>query len=427
MFVLMSLTLGCASVVFGQGIPPGSPHSDQAGGLSAAERAEGWTMLFDGSSTDHWRGFKQESFPEKGWVIEHGTLRHVAGKGGGDIITRDQYGDFDFRFEWKVAPGANSGVMYRVGEDDAPTWRTGPEYQVLDNAGHHDGKNVKTSAGALYALIAAYRDVTKPAGQWNRARIIIKAGHVEHWTNGVKVLEYEWAGDDVKKLIADSKFAAMPKFMTKDKGFIALQDHGDDVWYRNIRIRDLSDAKEVVLFNGRDLTGWTAYLNGDESMEDVWSVHDGVMLCGGRPAGYIRTKADYTNYILRLEWRFPGEPGNSGVLLRMIGEDKVWPRSVEAQLQSGSAGDFWNIDEFPMKVDPARTNGRNTKKTAFAENPVGEWNEYEITVYKGDVVLVVNGVEVNRAWDVLETPGKICLQSEGAPIEFRKIRLTPLD
>ncbi len=113
--------------------------------------------------------------------------------------------------------------------------------------------------------------------------------------------------------------------------------------------------------------------------------------------------------------------------MRQIGTDKVWPRSVEAQLHSGNAGDFWNIDDFTMTTDPARTNGRNTRKTHGAERPVGEWNEYEIIVNRGDVILLANGEELNRATGVEEVAGHICLQSEGAPIQFRNIVLTPLD
>jgi hypothetical protein len=133
--------------------------------------------------------------------------------------------------------------------------------------------------------------------------------------------------------------------------------------------------------------------------------------------------------VLRLQWRWDPETkqaGNSGVLLRMVGEDKVWPKSVEAQLESGSAGDFWCIDEFPMKTDPARTRGRNTKKSGGRENPVGEWNDYEIIVDHGTITLLVNGEEANRATEVQEVAGKVCLQSEGAPIQFRNIRLAPI-
>jgi len=289
---------------------------------------------------------------------------------------------------------------------------------------------ILTSAGSNYGLHAPVRDVTQPVGFFNQARIVANGPHVEHWLNGVKIVECRLDSAEWKQRIAASKFKKYEGFGVQPKGHTALQDHGNDIWFRNIKIRDLSAPlpNEVRLFNGKDLTGWTAHLQGDARMEDVWSVADGVLICKGRPAGYIRTEADYTNYVLKLEWRFdPAKgAGNSGVLLRMIGPDKVWPRSVEAQLQSGNAGDFWNIDEFPMKVNPARTKGRNTKKTHLAEYPIGEWNEYEIIVNGGSVVLYVNREKLNNAWDVWETPGKIGLQSEGAEIHFRNIRLSPI-
>lgn len=192
------------------------------------------------------------------------------------------------------------------------------------------------------------------------------------------------------------------------------------------------DAGEwVSLFNGKDLTGWTYHLNDpNATMSDVWSVEDGVLRCKGEPRGYIRTKKDYENYVLKLQWRFDPKkgPGNSGALLRVVGEDKVWPKSIEAQLQSRNAGDFWNIDKVKMTVDPQRTEGRRTIKLHDTnEKPLGEWNEYEITVDHGTVTLKVNGLVQNEATDCEEVPGKIALQSEGAYIEFRDIKLKPLE
>ena len=170
-------------------------------------------------------------------------------------------------------------------------------------------------------------------------------------------------------------------------------------------------GESVALFNGRDLAGWTYHLNDPKAkMEDVWTVSDGVLTCKGKPIGYIRTKDDYTNYVLTLQWRFdPAKgAGNSGVLLRTVGPDKVWPKSIEAQLQSGEAGDFWNIDKFQMTVDPARTKGRNTKKLKPSnEKPLGEWNDYEVTVDGGTITLKVNGEVQNVATDCEEVPGKI--------------------
>ena len=180
------------------------------------------------------------------------------------------------------------------------------------------------------------------------------------------------------------------------------------------------------LFNGKDLSGWTHHLRGGGERDDVWSIKDGVIRCEGNPVGYIRTEEDYLNYELTLEWRFDPErgAGNSGVLCRMTGEDTVWPHSMEAQLQSGSAGDIWNIDKVPMVAAPERTNGRHTRgMLASSERPLGEWNSYRILVDRGELTLEVNGAVQNEAIWCEEVPGKICLQSEGAYIEFRKIMI----
>jgi len=400
--------------------------------LSPAEKAAGWKLLFDGRTSDHWRGYQRKGFPEKGWVIEDGCLHVLAGAGGGDIITIDRYQNFELVLEWRVSEKANSGIMYRVTEKyDAP-WKTGPEYQILDDVGYGLAPTESHSAGALYDLYPPAGNKTALlAGQFNTTRIVIDDNRLQHWLNGVKIIECDLDGEEWKQRVAASKFSVYEAFGTQVNGHIGLQDHGNDVWFRNIRIRDLSAPMpdEVRLFNGRDLTGLTAFLLDDGRMEDVWSVREGILICKGRPAGYIRTEADYTNYVLRLEWRFnpvTKEAGNSGVLLRMIGQDKVWPRSVEAQLQSGSAGDFWNIDKFPMNTAPERTSGRNTKKTHFAERPIGEWNTYEIIVDGASITLKVNGETVNEASQVMEIAGKICLQSEGAEIQFRDIRLAPI-
>ena len=278
---------------------------------------------------------------------------------------------------------------------------------------------------------AAAGKVLKPAGEFNQARIRLQNGVVQHWLNGVKVVECRLDGPEWKQRIAGSKFRDYDGFGLQPRGHIALQHHGDEAWFRNIRVRDLTAPLpgEVRLFNGKDLQGWKACLPDGKAMEDVWSVADGILICKGQPIGYLRTEADYTNYVLKVEWRFnpvTKQAGNSGVLLRIVGPDKVWPRCIEAQLESGNAGDFWDIDDFPMKGDPARTQGRNTKKIHGAERPVGEWNEYEIIVDHGTITLNVNGEMLNQAREVLETPGKIGLQSEGAEIHFRNVRLAPI-
>jgi hypothetical protein len=202
--------------------------------LTPDERAAGWRLLFDGQTTAGWRGFHQQAMPA-GWQVVDGALTRV-GKGG-DIVTEGEFGDFDLAFEWQVAPGGNSGVFFGVSEQAKEVWHTAPEYQILDNAGHKDGATPVTSTGANYALHAPTKDVARPAGQWNQSRIVVQGSHVEHWLNGQKIVEYEIGSPDWKARVAASKFKEHPAYGTARPGRIALQDHGDRVAYRNIKIR----------------------------------------------------------------------------------------------------------------------------------------------------------------------------------------------
>jgi hypothetical protein len=204
--------------------------------LTAAEKSDGWRLLFDGQTVKGWRGFRSDP-PPAGWKAMDGAL--VRDGGGGDIMTVEQFGDFELRLDWKIAKGGNSGIMFRVTQDGASTYETGPELQVLDNAGHKDGGNSMTSAGSNYALHAPVRDVTRPVGEWNEVRLVVNGAHVEHWMNGVKLLEYELWSPDWTARVTASKFAKMPHYGRAKRGHIALQDHGDPVWYRNIKIRPL--------------------------------------------------------------------------------------------------------------------------------------------------------------------------------------------
>ena len=397
--------------------------------LTEEEFRSGWSLLFDGSSAKGWRGYRRDAFPDQGWIVEDGTLRVAAGGGGGDIVTRRKYRNFELALEFKLSPGANSGIMYRAGEGHPASWQSAPEYQVLDDGGYAVAADSLTSVGALYDLYAPAGKKTRPVGEWNQARIVVDADLVEHWLNGVRVVSCKLGSEDWKERVGRSKFNEYEDFGGLARGHIVLQDHGNDVWYRNIKVRELApkSGELVRLFNGQDLSGWTAFTQDGTPMEEVWSVRDGVLHCKGTPAGYIMTEASYTSFALRVEWRWPGEPGNSGVLVRKTGEDKIWPRSCEAQLMNGRAGDFWQIGEFPMTTDPERVNGRNTRAIAYHEKPVGEWNTYVILVDGDDVVLEVNGAILNEAVACEVVAGRICLQSEGAPIEFRNILLVELD
>jgi hypothetical protein len=215
--------------------PPGAAiHIENT--LTSEERSQGWALLFDGKTGTGWRGYKQKEMPE-GWQVIDGA---IVGTGkGGDIITTGQYDSFELALDWKIPEGGNSGVMYRVSEEGESTYHTGPEVQILDNHRHRDGKNPLTSAGSCYALYAPTKDVTRPIGSWNELRLVVKGNHVEHWLNGDKIVEYEISSPDWKARVAGSKFKEWPKFGTFPRGHIALQEHGNRVEFRNIKIRPL--------------------------------------------------------------------------------------------------------------------------------------------------------------------------------------------
>jgi hypothetical protein len=204
--------------------------------LAAPADTQGWRPLFDGKTLNGWRGYKKAE-PPAGWKVEDGVLVRTAA--GGDLVSEEEFGDFELSIEWKISEGGNSGIFYRALEDTGAIWHNAPEYQILDNAKHKDGQNPLTSAGACYALYPPSKDVTKPVGQWNETRIVARGKHVEHWLNGTKLLEYEVGSGDWQKRVAASKFKVYPKFGEQTKGRIGLQDHESLVWYRNIRIREL--------------------------------------------------------------------------------------------------------------------------------------------------------------------------------------------
>jgi hypothetical protein len=237
-WVLMGLVVAAGSVrpAQAQATTPAAQQQPSANTLSPAERAAGWRLLFDGTSTKGWRGFRQKTAPD-GWQVVDGTLSRV--RSGADLVTVDQFDSFELALEWKIAPGGNSGIMFRVSEDEEATYHTGPEMQVLDNGRHPDGKAPLTSAGSCYGLYAPVKDTTKPVGEWNAVRLIVNGNHVEHWLNDVKVVEYELGSPEWTKLVRSSKFNEWPRYGRVPRGHIALQDHGDLVSYRNIKIRSI--------------------------------------------------------------------------------------------------------------------------------------------------------------------------------------------
>ena len=205
--------------------------------LTAAERAAGWQLLFDGQTLDAWRGYRRETQPDAGWQIKDGTVRTVAKVKGTDLITREKFNDFEFTWEWRVAPGGNNGVKYFVTEERPQS--PGHEYQMIDDAGYPG----KLSPGHLTAdfydvLPAAADKPIRPGGEWNSSRIVVRGAHVEHWLNGKNVLTYELGSAAVKAGIEKSKFKGHPGFGEKIAGHIMLTYHQDECSFRNLKIRE---------------------------------------------------------------------------------------------------------------------------------------------------------------------------------------------
>ena len=205
--------------------------------LTTTERAAGWQLLFDGNSLTGWRGYNSESMPT-GWSAENGMLIRTGP--GGDIITEQQFADFELSLEWLVGPSGNSGVLFRAVEGQEEVYHSAPEMQILDDAGHADGRSPLTSAGSNYGLHGVPRGIVKSAGEWNTSRIVVVNNQVEHWLNGDKVVEYELGSADWAQRVANSKFAQWPAYGRASRGHIGIQDHGDRVSFRNLKIREIN-------------------------------------------------------------------------------------------------------------------------------------------------------------------------------------------
>jgi len=207
--------------------------------LTAAEKAARWKLLFDGQTTTGWRSFKKPMFPAMGWKVEDGWLKCIANGHGGDILSADQFTDFELSWEWRISTNGNNGLKYFITE--ARDSAIGHEYQMLDDEGHPDGKRgPKRQAAAFYDVLPPSADKPyKPPGAINQSRIIVQGNHAEHWLNGAKVLAYELGSDELKAAVAQSKFKNVPGFGTKIKGHILLTEHHDEAWFRNVKIREL--------------------------------------------------------------------------------------------------------------------------------------------------------------------------------------------
>lgn len=206
--------------------------------LTAEESAAGWQLLFDGQSTNGWRNYGQST--ASGWTVKDGEL--IAAGGGEDIMTEKEFENYQLSIEWKISPGGNSGIIYNVVEDTMKyktTYATGPEYQIIDSGGYKDKLTPKQVSGANYDMQTPSEIVVGPVGEYNHTRIIVNNGKVEHWLNGVRIVTYELWTPEWKDQVQNSKWKDFPGYGIGKKGHIALQDHGDVVYFRNIKIKEL--------------------------------------------------------------------------------------------------------------------------------------------------------------------------------------------
>ena len=392
---------------------------------------DGFIALFNGTDLTDWDG------DPRFWSVAEGVIRgqttpEQVTQGNTFCIWRGgKLKDFVLKIKFRIENG-NSGIQYR--SVDKGNWSVAGYQAEVENAPgkvgflyHESGRGGLVNVGDIMQIndkaekqvIGKVSDreqlikegYYKPK-DWNEYTIICRGNHVMHYLNGYPTVEL--IDNDPRGRLLE--------------GILALQIHAGPpmlVEFKDIRLKALKEtySDAIRLFNGKDLAGWSV---SSDNQQDAWSVKDGVLATSGTPVGYLRTEKEFTNYVLRLQLRHLGT-GNGGVLLRMTGPDKVWPKSIEAQGQFNALGDIWNIDGFPMKVDPARTSGRHTRKLHPSnEKPVGQWNDYEIYLNRGDLQLVVNRLLQNRASECWETPGRIGLQSEGTPIEFLNLVLIPI-
>lgn len=415
---ILIITIACTMLAAG--------CAGTANRLTKAEIAEGWELLFDGTTLDHWRLYNSEGTGS--WGIDQGCLA-ADGTGSdstGYIVTKKEYANFDLVFDWKIAPEGNSGVLYHVVESDRfhTPYLTGPEYQLIDDVNWPGELEEWQKTGADYAMYLPddEKKMLNPAGEWNSSRILFDNGHVEYWLNGEKIVEFEAWIPEWFALKNSGKWAGAPEYGLASTGLISLQDHGSKAWFKNMKIRELpkKEAEPVNLFNGVDLTGWTAY--GTEK----WYAEDGLLVCESGPDkdyGYLATDMYYKDFDLSVEFRQISD-GNSGVFFRSV---------IDGTRISG-----WQVEVAPEGHDTGgiyESYGRgwliqipDEKETILKP---GEWNTLRIKAVGPDVTTWLNGEEMVHLNDpkIGKANGRIALQIHdggGIKVQWKNLVIQPL-
>lgn len=410
-FITIYVLMGCTT-----------PHNT----LSEVENKDGWQLLFDGSSTNSWKMFNG-SDTVVGWTVEDQCLVAL-GKGGdigGDIVSERQFKNFELKWDWKIEPQGNSGVMYHVIEDEkfAAPYLTGPEYQMIDDLDFPQELAEWQLTGADYAMHIANpeKKSVKKAGEWNTSRIVFDNGNVEHWLNGVKIVEFKAWTKEWFELKNSGKWENAPEYGLAQKGHICLQDHGSKTWFRNLKIRELPDKpKSLDLFNGEDLHGWEKFGN------EKWYVEEGAIIGENGPDkeyGYLATNRYFNDFDLSLEFK-QVKDGNSGLFFRSILEGtkiigwqvEIAPPGKDTGGVYESYGRGWLIQIPEEKEDVLN---------------YGEWNSLRIRLEGSKVTTWLNGEKMMCLEDekIGRAQGRIVLQihsDSDVKIMFRALKLQEL-
>jgi hypothetical protein len=369
--------------------------------LAAAEARLGWRALFDGRSLAGWHPFGKPGAAIAGWTIVEGVLHLPAAAGAGDLVSDATFGDFELEFEWRVAPGANSGVKYRFADERRIGRVLGPEYQVLDDAKHPDGAAPETAAASIYAMVPALEKTLAPVGDWNRSRIVSRGEHLEHWLNGRRVLVAEVGSPDWEARRAASKFSTDEGFGRVQPSSLALQDHGDEVWFRGLRARDpsLPASETRALFDGKTLAGWSLVGGGEVVVENGELVGR-----GGDVKGFLVYERPLGDFVLELELK-NDSPGNSGIQVRSRQEKGLvfgYQIEVDPSERAWSGGLYEEGREWLVTLESDAY-----ARTAFRS---GEWNHYRIECAGPVIRAFVNGVPTCDFHTANPAPGVLALQ-----------------
>lgn len=394
--------------------------------LTEEEQNEGWELLFDGSTTNGWNMFNG-SDSVTGWTIEDQCLVAL-GKGGdigGDIVSDRIYKNFEIKWDWKIESQGNSGLMYHVIENEkfvAP-YLTGPEYQMIDDFGFPQELADWQLTGADYAMHVPdpEKKVVKAAGDWNTSRIVFDNGYVEHWLNGIKILEFEAWTDKWFELKNSGKWESAPEYGLATKGHICLQDHGSKTWFRNVKIRELPyKPKFFNIFNGNNLHGLQEY--GKEK----WYVEEGVIIAENGPDqkyGYLATRRYFDDFDFTLEFKQIRD-GNSGLFFRSMLE--------------GTSISGWQVEIAPPGKDTGgvyESYGRGWLIQISEEKEdilnYGEWNTLRVKLKDSKVTTWLNGKQMIELEDkkIGQAQGRIALQIHSdadIKIMFRHLKLQEL-